>query len=75
MGAYPYNLVVTRDWMMMVNRSKAQLGSIQVNSLGYLGLLFAGNSDQLNDIRDKTPIEILTQLAVPVSSIGLKSKI
>ena len=68
LGQHPYNLVVTKEWMLMVNRSKSHCGQIQVNSMGYLGMLFAGNSDQLKEINDKSPVEILNQLAVPVGA-------
>jgi ATP adenylyltransferase/5',5'''-P-1,P-4-tetraphosphate phosphorylase II len=42
-GHGPYNFVVNKDWVMMVNRSRPYFGQtqIQINSLGYLGLLYA----------------------------------
>lgn len=57
--------------MLMVNRSKACYGNINVNSLGYLGMLFAATSEQLKEINEKSPLEILNSLAVPVG--GIKS--
>ena len=35
-----YNLVLTKNWMMMVLRKQPHLNDIHCNSLGYLGLLF-----------------------------------
>ena len=36
----PYNFVITREWMFMVNRSRPTDGQIMINSLGFLGLLY-----------------------------------
>lgn len=57
---------------MMVNRSRPYYGhsQIQINSLGYLGLLFAKDSSQLTEISEKSPLEILNQLAMPVMTLS-----
>ena len=39
-GQAPYNFVVTKDWMFMVNRSRPTTGKVMINSLGFLGLLY-----------------------------------
>ena len=42
-GEAPYNLVITKDWMFMVNRSLPDVGDIKINSLGFLGLFYGRN--------------------------------
>ena len=37
----PYNLLVTRDWMMVVPRSRECFQGISINALGFAGLLLA----------------------------------
>jgi ATP adenylyltransferase/5',5'''-P-1,P-4-tetraphosphate phosphorylase II len=68
--------VVTKDWMMMVNRSRPYYGQsqIQINSLGYLGLLYAKDSSQLSEISEKSPLEILNSLAMPVISFTARNE-
>ena len=62
----PYNLIITKEWMLVVNRSKPAAGHIHINSLGFLGLLYGANPEQIREIYDKKPLEILSQVAVPV---------
>lgn len=64
--------MVTREWMLVVNRAKPHYNGIQVNSLGYLGLMFARDADQVREINEKTPLEILSSLGVNQS---YKSKV
>jgi ATP adenylyltransferase/5',5'''-P-1,P-4-tetraphosphate phosphorylase II len=52
--------------MLMVNRSKPSDGQVHINSLGFLGLLYGGNRDQLKEIRERKPLDILASVAVPV---------
>ncbi len=35
----PYNLLMTRDWMLVVPRSSGATGPIEVNALGFAGTL------------------------------------
>ena len=44
----PYNLVITKDWMFMVIRRKANHNGILCNSLGYIGLVYAKDEEQRN---------------------------
>jgi len=59
--------VVTKEWMLVVNRSKACYNNkIQVDALGFLGLLKVDQQDDIKEIKEKTPIELLNSLGVPV---------
>jgi ATP adenylyltransferase/5',5'''-P-1,P-4-tetraphosphate phosphorylase II len=39
-----------------------------VNALGYIGMLYAKNPEQLKEITEKNPLEILNALAMPIVS-------
>ena len=65
-GEAPYNLVITKDWMFMVNRSLPGVGDITINSLGFVGLFYGRSQKIVDEIEEKKPLEILTQVAVPV---------
>lgn len=63
----PYNLLVTRDWMMVVRRSQASHAEINVNSLGYAGWLLAKNPAELEKLRQIGPLNLLTQVGLPLN--------
>lgn len=65
-GQAPYNLVITKDWMFMVNRSRPSTGRIMINSLGFIGLFYGQSQEIVDEIEERKPLEILTQVAVPV---------
>ena len=56
---HPYNLLVTRDWMLFVPRSEEMHGSISVNALGFAGSLLARDEGELEAIRKRGPMGIL----------------
>ena len=62
----PYNFVITREWMFMVNRSRPTDGQIMINSLGFLGLLYGKTQEVVDEISERKPLGILMQVAVPV---------
>jgi ATP adenylyltransferase/5',5'''-P-1,P-4-tetraphosphate phosphorylase II len=46
--------------MLMVSRNKPEIGSgISLNSLGFLGFLYAGDEEQKKEIIETKPIEIM----------------
>jgi ATP adenylyltransferase len=58
----PYNLLVTRQWMIMVPRSRSSYEGIPVNSLGFAGALLARDADQLAHLKTLQPMTILTHV-------------
>jgi len=64
----PYNLLVTRDWMLAVPRTQESFGSVPVNALGFAGSLFVRNRDDLSFLRRHGPMTILEK--VSVSRVG-----
>lgn len=58
-----YNLLVTREWMLVVGRSLEEFESISVNSLGFAGALLVKNQAQMQIIKENTPLKILQKVA------------
>lgn len=62
--AGPYNFLVTRDWMLVVPRSREHFESISVNSLGFAGSLFVRDDDQMQQLQQSGPLTLLQQVAI-----------
>ena len=62
-SVFPYNLLVTRQWMVMVGRSRDHYQSIPVNSLGFAGSLLVKNEDQLALLKSLGPMTVLKNVA------------
>ncbi|MGG6239072.1 ATP adenylyltransferase family protein [Nodosilinea sp. AN01ver1] len=62
-AAFPYNLLVTRRWMVAVARQQEQYQSIPVNSLGFAGSLLVKNLEQLELLKTLGPMTVLEQVA------------
>ena len=60
----PYNLVVTRDWMLLVPREhEFCCEGVSLNALAYAGSLFAKNNQQLDKLTDLGPMRALVRCA------------
>jgi sulfate adenylyltransferase (ADP) / ATP adenylyltransferase len=59
----PYNLLVTRGWMLLVPRSREHFRGISVNALGFAGSLFVRGEAQLADIQRVGPMRVLAAVA------------
>lgn len=59
----PYNLLVTKEWMMMIPRSQPKYESISVNSLGFAGALLVKNEEQMKILKEVKPLTILEKVA------------
>ncbi|MEM9165186.1 MAG: phosphorylase [Cyanobacteria bacterium P01_F01_bin.4] len=57
-----YNLLGTRDWMMVVSRSQESYQSISVNSLGFAGSLLVKNADKLSRLKAIGPMSLLEKV-------------
>jgi sulfate adenylyltransferase (ADP) / ATP adenylyltransferase len=55
----PYNLLLTRQWMFVVARSREHFGPISINSLGFVGSLLVRNGDELKLLEDAGPMAVL----------------
>jgi sulfate adenylyltransferase (ADP) / ATP adenylyltransferase len=59
-----YNFLATREWMMIVPRSRESFQSIPINSLGFAGSLFVRDRSSLKLLKQLTPLKLLTKVAV-----------
>lgn len=59
-----YNLIATREWMLVVPRSQEEFESISINSLGFAGALLVRNNQQMQLVKDIGPMNILKKVAV-----------
>jgi ATP adenylyltransferase len=60
----PYNVLLTRRWMLLVPRSRESADSVSVNSLGFAGSLFVRNEQQLDLVKRLGPLGVLGRVAV-----------
>lgn len=66
--SFPYNLLVTRQWMVVVCRRQEHYQSIPVNSLGFAGSLLVKNQAQLDLLKAIGPMTILKNVACPTGT-------
>jgi sulfate adenylyltransferase (ADP) / ATP adenylyltransferase len=59
-----YNLLATREWMLIVPRSQEHFQSISVNSLGFAGALLVRNPAEMEILKAEGPMTILKNVAV-----------
>jgi ATP adenylyltransferase len=60
----PYNLILTREWMMLVPRSVEFYESISINALGFVGALLVQNRQQLQLVKRCGAMSVLKQTAI-----------
>lgn len=61
----PYNLLVTRAWMLLVPRSRESFESIEVNALGFAGALLVRSRGELDALRRLGPLAVLRGVSEP----------
>jgi ATP adenylyltransferase len=64
----PYCLIVTREWMLLVPRSREFFEDISFNSLAFAGSLFVRNIQQFNRLKSFGPMNALRNVALPPAS-------
>lgn len=63
--AAPYNLLLTRQWLLLVPRSQEFLEGISINALGFAGALLVKDVTQLATLRKQGPMSALQHVALP----------
>ena len=58
-----YNMLATKEWMLIVPRSHESFPSISINSLGFAGSLFVRDREQMKLLQELTPMTILSKVA------------
>ncbi|MFW5741039.1 MAG: phosphorylase, partial [Myxococcota bacterium] len=61
----PYNLLVTREWMMLVPRLEECFEDISINAIGYAGGLLVRDDAQLRRIQQVGPLRVIHACGVP----------
>ena len=64
----PYNLLVARDWMLLVPRSRERFESIGMNSLAFAGALFVRDDEEMKTVGRVGPMAVLRGIAYPEDS-------
>lgn len=59
----PYNLLITREWMLVVPRSRERFETVSVNALGFAGSLFLRNREELRRVEQHGPMAVLRSVA------------
>lgn len=58
----PYNLLVTRDTLLLVPRTREKWQDVSVNSLAYAGSLFVRDRAQIDRLRASGPLTVLASV-------------
>ena len=58
----PYNLLVSRRWMLMVPRLREYFQSISLNSLAFAGVFFVRHREYYDQLTDAGPFQALRQV-------------
>jgi sulfate adenylyltransferase (ADP) / ATP adenylyltransferase len=61
----PYNLLVTRQWLLLVPRSEEFFEGISINALGFAGAFLVKDATQLAILRKYGPMTALQRVAFP----------
>jgi ATP adenylyltransferase len=61
---HPYNLLITREWILIVPRSQHVYENIQVNSLGIGGAMLVRNREELEHLKKISPFQVLKAVTV-----------
>lgn len=59
-----YNLLATRDWMLVVPRARESWSGISVNALGFAGALLVRSPPELSKLRALGPMRLLHEVTV-----------
>ena len=64
----PYNLLFTREWMLLVPRSREFFGPVSINALGFAGALLAKNQQEKELLLEQGGMGVLLHTAKPYSN-------
>ncbi len=63
-----YNLLATRNWMLLIPRSQEAFNNISINSLGFAGSLFVRDRSSLELLKELSPMKILSNVGPPTNN-------
>ena len=64
---FPYNLLMTRHWLLLIPRRVEFYEGVSVNSMGFAGGFLAKNQEQVENIKTIGPLNILRHVGYPIS--------
>ncbi len=59
----PYSLLVAREWMLAVPRTREHFGATSINALGFAGSLFVRDAGELAALRKAGPMAALREVS------------
>ena len=66
----PYNLLITRDWMLLVPRRRECFQDISLNALAFAGALLAKDPQQMQRLLKTDPLQVLAHVAMGLEGPG-----
>ena len=70
MNELSFNTLFTKDFMMLIPRSKESYSSVFCNAMAFAGSFFVRNMDELHAIREIGPLRILSEVGFSKTSIN-----
>ncbi|KAK0665492.1 putative 5',5'''-P-1,P-4-tetraphosphate phosphorylase [Cercophora samala] len=64
----PHNIILTREWLLVVPRTQAGINGADANAAGYLGMVWVSDEERVKKWIDQGPPEVLTRLGLPNDS-------
>jgi ATP adenylyltransferase/5',5'''-P-1,P-4-tetraphosphate phosphorylase II len=61
-----YNLILTREWMLIIPRRCSEFGPLSVNSLGFIGLFLTKTIEEAHSIKNLDISTIYRNLCFPI---------
>lgn len=61
----PHNLLVTREWMLLVPRSRESWEGVSLNALAFAGAILVRDDPTLDRVRSLGPLNLLAHVGVP----------
>jgi len=61
----PYNLLLTREWMLVVPRSREHVDGMSLNALAYAGALLVRNAEEMAKVEARGPMGVLAAAGLP----------
>jgi ATP adenylyltransferase/5',5'''-P-1,P-4-tetraphosphate phosphorylase II len=60
-----HNVVLTKDWIIVIPRSKAGVGKIIANAYAMMGVVWANSDAQMEEWKSYGPVEVLREIGMP----------
>jgi sulfate adenylyltransferase (ADP) / ATP adenylyltransferase len=69
----PYNLLVTRQWLLLVPRSEECFDGVTINALGFAGVVLVRNEAQLAMLQKHGPMTALHRTGAAMEGLTHRS--